>query len=245
MKNIIDLYRFYCLSLNAESAQLDGSQAHHLASVLRLKAGDRVELFDGKGGLAKAVIADIDHGKVNLRVEELNIAKKPVKPGIIIAASIAKGERFDWMIGKCTELGVDKIWPVIFERTVKQPKNPNIVQRWQNLAVSAAQQCKRLFLPEIAAPLQLRQALEKLKKDFANSQILVGSLSGQCPSLASISFGSSDVTAFIGPEGGFTEDEETLLKKSGAQSVRITDTVLRVETAAIAFAAILAGLRDK
>lgn len=244
MKNKVELYRFYCPIINSHKAELDGSQAHHLASVLRLKAGDRVELFDGKGGLAKAVIESVRHGKVDLKVEEFTAADKQVTQKIIIAASVAKGERFDWLIGKCTELGVDGIWPVIFERTVKQPKNPNITQRWQNLAISAAQQCARLFLPEIAPPVQLREILDKLKKDFAVARILVGSLSGECPSLTGISPGSADIIAFVGPEGGFTENEEALLKEAGTQSVRITRTVLRVETAAVAFAAILASLRD-
>lgn len=240
----MSLYRFYCPELNQPSVELTGSHSHHLASVLRLAKGDKVELFDGKGSLAIAAISSINHGKTGLHVEQLEVVSKPNQPQITIAASIAKGERFDWMISKCTELGIDRILPVIFERTIKQPKNPKIVQRWQNLTISAAQQCGRLFLPYIAPPLQLRDVLTNLKKDFPATRILAGGLSGKCQSLAEVSLASQDTAAFVGPEGGLTKDEETFLENMGCQEVRLTNTILRVETAAIAFAAILATHRD-
>ena len=113
--------------------ELSVAEAHHLAAVLRLQAGDKVELFDGSGTLAVATVTTAKTRKATVQVEQLQVVPKPKDQQIVIAPAVAKGDRFDWLIGKRTELGVDRICPVLFERTVKQPKNPEITQRWQNL----------------------------------------------------------------------------------------------------------------
>jgi 16S rRNA (uracil1498-N3)-methyltransferase len=195
--------------------------------------------------LADARIEKISSKEVTCRIENLQTPEKPAGPRIIIAASVPKADRFDLLIAKCTELGADRITPVIFERCVKQPKNPKATDRWRNITISAAKQCKRLFLPEIDRPLPLTEAISKLAVDYPHSCILAGSLDNNVKPLLEINFESKDVIAFIGPEGGLTERENELLTTAGAVPVRITDTVLRVETAAIAFAAILASARDK
>jgi len=240
----VELVRFYSSSISRSLVQLPAEEIHHLADVRRLGRGDKVELFDGIGTLAIAEIIAVSPRKVTLQVQEMQAIPRPAGPQIIIAASVAKGSRFDWLIGKCTELGVDRICPVIFERTVKQPQNPKIVERWRSIAIAAAKQCRRVFLPQIDIPQPLQQVLENLKKDFPNVRFLFGSLTTQSPALISQPLGSADVAAFIGPEGGFTEQEETLLQSHGCQAVRLTDTVLRTETAALAFAAILAAQRS-
>ena len=133
----------------------------------------------------------------------------------------------------------------MFERCVKQPKNPKAAERWRNIIISAAKQCKRLFLPPIDKPLPLSEAVSKLTVDYPVSRLLVGSLDDNAKPLLETKIESKDVIAFIGPEGGLTKRENELLTAAGAAPVCITDTVLRVETAAIAFAAVLACARDK
>jgi 16S rRNA (uracil1498-N3)-methyltransferase len=242
--SLMDLVRFFCDSICKGHVELDSQQSHHLAGVLRLKQGDRVELFDGKGILAVAKVAGANPRKATLQVEDLQIYPSRARGRIAIAVSIAKGERFDWLIGRCTELGVDQICPILFERTVKQAANPKIVERWRNLAVAAAKQCRRVFLPRIDAPIPLSGALEMLKKDYPAGRFLLGSVSSQSQPLIAQTFGDMDVAAFIGPEGGTTEKEEMLLSEAGCKFVRLTDTVLRIETAALAFASILAAQRN-
>ncbi len=240
----MQIHRFYCDSIIQPQTVLTGTEAHHVNSVLRLKCGDVVELFDGHGALAKAAVAELSSKQVTLQIKEVITHPAPKRPAIIIAASVAKGERFDWLVGKCTEFGVDRIIPIIFERTVKQPKNPKIVDRWRNITVAAAKQCKRLFLPVIDSPVQFTEAVTKLAADYPGARILVGSLADNAKPLIKMEFDDRNVIAFIGPEGGFTETENELLTNAGAQPVQLTDTVLRVETAAIAFAAVLAAARD-
>jgi 16S rRNA (uracil1498-N3)-methyltransferase len=238
------LHRFYCDSLDGPKITLEGTEAHHLA-VLRLNAGDKVELFDGLGGLAAAVISGIRKNIVTLEIDEVRRSEMPKSRRIIIAMSVPKGDRFDWLIEKCTELGVERISPVIFERTVRQPGNPKALDRWMNLAISAGKQCKRLFLPQIDPPENIQDCIEAIKKDSPNCRIIAGGMSSDCPSLAGQAFGQNDVAALIGPEGGFTENEEAFLKSRGVQFVRLSDTILRTETAAIAFASVLTAQRNQ
>lgn len=238
------LNRFYCEILKGPTVELVGGEAHHLHNVCRLKAGDEVELFDGAGVLATALIEKATSKSVLLKIVDLEKFERPDKPEIVIAVSYPKGERFDWLTEKCTELGVDRIIPVIFERTVKQPRNPKIVERWRNIAIAAAKQCRRIFLPQIDLPVVLSEALSALKKQYDKAEILVGSLEPKSAALATQQFGTKDVIAVIGPEGGITEAEKALLENRRAKFVRLTNTILRVETAALAFAAVLTASRD-
>jgi 16S rRNA (uracil1498-N3)-methyltransferase len=250
------LNRFYCEILKGQTAELVGGEAHHLHNVCRLKNGDEVELFDGAGTLATAIIektvSKLTSAKrfggaesVLLKVVDLEKFEKPDKPEIVIAVSYPKGERLDWLIEKCAELGVDRITPVIFQRTVKQPKNPKSAERWRNITIAAAKQCRRIFLPQIDVPVLLSEALSALKKQYSNAEIFVGSPEPKSPSLITQRFGTKDIIAVIGPEGGITDTGKALLESCGAQFVRLTNTILRVETAALTFATVLTAGRDR
>jgi 16S rRNA (uracil1498-N3)-methyltransferase len=233
--------RFFCNTINQDTGVvLTGDQFRHLTKVLRLKNGDLVELFDGDGTIAQAVIDKIEKNLVRLTIKDTKNYPKSQKNRIIIASSIAKGERFEMLVAKCTELGVDRIVPVIFERTVKQSIQQ---QRLDTIALESAKQCQRLFLPVIDKPADFKDALEKLKIDYPGAKIIFGSLTSAAESIIIFNPDESDIIAFIGPEGGLTEAEEDTLKKINAQSMRLTDTILRVETAAIAFAAVLTAKR--
>ncbi|MDD5063264.1 MAG: RsmE family RNA methyltransferase [Phycisphaerae bacterium] len=238
------LNRFYCESLKEPAVELTGGEAHHLFNVCRLKTGDKVELFDGAGILATASIEKAASKSVSLKIIDLKKIDKPDKPEIAIAVSPPKGERFDWLLEKCTELGIDRIIPVIFERTIKQPKNPKAVQRWRNIAIAAAKQCRRIFLPQIDMPVTLDKILSALKNQHNKAEILVGSLEPNSPALTTKRLDTKDIIAFVGPEGGITEGEKTLLEDFGARFVQLTNTILRIETAALAFAVILSAERD-
>ena len=240
----MELLRFYCNPIVEPLVELSASEARHLALVRRLVVGDDIELFDGLGTVAVGVIRTASRRKVTLDVRETRVLPRPKWPQIVIAVSVAKGERFDWLIGKCTELGVDRICPVLFERTVKQAKNPRINERWHNLAVAAAKQCRRVFLPRTDQPLPLKKAVETLIKEYPNARFLLGSLSDSAPPLIDRECEPGDIVALVGPEGGLTEQEEVLLESYGCRAVRLTDTVLRIETAAVVFAAILTARRN-
>jgi 16S rRNA (uracil1498-N3)-methyltransferase len=230
--------RLYCEKIEQGAVIVSGDEAHHLAKVLRSRVGDTVDLFDGKGVTAVGAIAKIGKDKVEISVSSLETHTPRETGRIIICASVAKGERFDWLVGKCTELGVDRICPVLFERTVKQASGHS-VERYNKLALSAAKQCQRLFLPQINAPVKLSDCLSRLPREYPNAKILFGSTSEKTETIFEQMKDVQDYIVFVGPEGGLTADEEQMLRSHGAVGVGLTETILRIETAAIAFASIL------
>ena len=238
------LTRFYCDNINPGRITLSEAEAHHLIDVMRLGPGASVELFDGKGTTAQAVIAEASGKTAALTVEK--IQKHTAKTGgqVIIAASVAKGRRFDWLISKCTELGVDHIAPIIFERTVKQAQNPSVVERYNNLAIAATKQCQRIFLPRITVPAKLEETLAMFKNDSPDAQLLLGGFGQKSTLVTMLANYTKTTVAIIGPEGGLSDDEIATIEESGAIQVRLNDNVLRIETAAVAFAAILCVLRN-
>jgi 16S rRNA (uracil1498-N3)-methyltransferase len=240
----MNVRRFYCEKIIQPRTILDGPEAHHLASVLRLQKGGQVELFDGKGSVASATIMDLKNRQVLLDVIEQKTIPQRTSVRIILAVSIAKTDRFDWLVEKCTELGVDRLCPVLFERTVKTAAGPQTIQRWHRLAVSAVKQSGRNFLPVIDTPAPLPDILDKLMIEFPSADVLSGSPSPQALPVIKYPFIGKDLIVFVGPEGGLTDKEDALLLKCGAKQVRLTDTILRVETAALALASILTAQRD-
>jgi 16S rRNA (uracil1498-N3)-methyltransferase len=248
-------HRFFCERIVEPVTELTGTELHHLVRVLRLSEGQEIELFDGKGVLSKATIKEICTRKALLQINETTIYNPRTSGRIILGVSVAKGQRFDWLLEKCTELGADRITPVIFGRTVKQAANPEVAERWKKIAISAAKQCKRIFLPCIDSPFFFPAAVDMLKKQYPKAEVIFGSLRGLDMKLShplneqdkSVldCVGIGDVIAFVGPEGGLTDEEIKILMSSGAEPVRLTDTILRTETAAISICSILTALRDR
>lgn len=238
------LTRFYCENIQAGNAQLDSIESHHLLHVMRLAAGTKVELFDGNGTLAEATVTETSRRSVRLAVESVETVNPRQAHRVIIAAAIARGQRFDWMISKCTELGVDCIVPLIFDRSVKQAAGNSAGIRYKKLLISAAKQSGRLFLPKITNPLDLKGGLDYINKEYPKAKKVFGGFGQDATEVISLSSDIFDVAAFIGPEGGMTVDEEEKLAVLGAVKVRLTDTILRIETASVAFASILCAFRD-
>ncbi|AQQ08908.1 Ribosomal RNA small subunit methyltransferase E [Sedimentisphaera cyanobacteriorum] len=230
---------FYAENISPETV-LDKSEARHLAA-FRIKEGDQIQIFDGKGTSALAIVKEIT--KTIAKLEILNTKKfTPRQNGkITLIVSIAKGQRFDWLISKAAELGADCIMPALFERTVKTASGKNLLERYRKLSISACKQSGNLFLPRIYPPDRFEEHLKQL----SDSVFLSASLSDNARSLVEIDLDiSANYAVFIGPEGGFTTREEQILKDSGAENISLTSTTLRTETAAVCCCSYLALMRD-
>jgi len=240
MRNV----RLYCETLQDDTIVLDETEGHHIYKVLRLGPGDAVELFDGDGTCAEGAIEAADRRGVRVRI--VNRRQDPPRSNrrIILATSMPKGQRFEQVIEQATELGVDRIVPVVFERTIKQASGPSALQRYHKIAVSACKQCGRNRLPQMDLPLDLDECLAQIKADYPNAAMLFGGFSSKSVPLADWPMPDADTIAFIGPEGGLNEQEQELLTAAGSIEVRLCDSVLRIETAAAAFGAILSAKRD-
>lgn len=236
------LPRFYCNPITTGENRLCAEESHHLIHVSRLNVEDEIELFDGNGTCAQAKVTAVTRSEVTAQAAHLQTITRPQTKRITIAASIPKGKRFDWMIAKCTELGVDRIVPLVFDRTVKQPAQTK--DRCTRIAIAAAKQSGISFLPAICEPKKINLFLKNLTTDNANISIFFGHLSQDAQPVQTITETRGDVVVVVGPEGGLSASEIQLLHNYRAQPIRLTNTTLRIETAAICFASIFCAFRD-
>ncbi|MBN1342114.1 MAG: 16S rRNA (uracil(1498)-N(3))-methyltransferase [Phycisphaerae bacterium] len=231
--------RFFCQSLAVGRLALPPDEARHARTVLRIRQGEPVELFDGRGGLASGTVQIVNRSTVEIRVERLGSAGPHEQPlPVTIAVAMPKGPRQDVLIEKCTELGAKAIWPVITQRSVVRPK-PARATHWHKVSIAAAKQSGRLFLPEIPPPEDLPRILTRL--DRFDLTLFGSTDAGTTPLLSCLDSWkiTDDVLVLIGPEGGFTDDEQDALTRAGTRPVSLCPSVLRVETAAVAALAVL------
>ncbi len=233
------LWRFYCCPITNGINELPDAQARHLGGVLRQGVGRQIELFDGRGTLAQGVISEISPRRVIVDVQKITHHAPPAGPEIILIAGIIKGTRFDDLIEHAAELGVDRLYPTLFERTVKTAGGEQVRSRWHNIAIAACKQSGCLFLPHIADPARLDDHLAALQPQNTPGAYLYGQLEGSPPNILHHPLSGQKWIWCVGPEGGLTEAEEAALTRAGFIGVSLTPTILRAETAALTGAAIL------
>ena len=219
----------------------DADEFAHLAKVLRLKKGDEVELINGQGGLAVGIVEEV--GKASAVITPWKFFDIPFSPGprVTLACAIPKRSKFETIIEKCTELGVDRIVPLITERTEFVTDGERVEkksERFSRVAMNAAKQCKRLWFPEIVAPLAFAQAVKGASG--VDTALFIPWLEGDRVPLRQAleqRLRAKEYVFFIGPEGDFTSDEVQLAFKAGALPVSLGQNVLKVDTAAMAVVA--------
>jgi 16S rRNA (uracil1498-N3)-methyltransferase len=236
--------RFYCQQLlpTGGSFELPPEAAHHAARVLRLREGDAVEIFDGKGNERRGQIAKISGRLVVVgNLAETNISRESVLQ-VLLAQALTSSEKMDWVIQKATELGVTMIQPLDTERSVARLTSDRIAKRlehWQQVAISACEQCGRNVLPELHAPLEIMSWLQQMQKISATKFVLLPEGSA---SLGAQAKPQGKVVLLIGAEGGFTQAEGDAALRCGFTPIQMGSRVMRTETAAIAGLAALQTL---
>lgn len=229
--------RFHVPLLSAGKVPLDHAQARHALDALRLRTGDAVELFDDAGQVASGVI-DASGGGVLVDVSVVQ-PRAPVG-GITVACAVPKGERADWMVGKLAELGVARFVPLRTARSVVHPEGEGKLDRWRRLAVEAAKQSGQPRPMRIDALTSLSDCLAACAAGRGAFADASGAARAIDPALAGVV-----EAVLIGPEGGWTEQERGHMAQAGLIPLRLTATILRVETAAVVAAGALLCLREK
>ncbi len=242
--------RFFVNSEDIEeengTAVVKGDAVNHITRVLRLRAGDTVIIADGIGSSYLVEIAATDKEKVLLKIlEKMDESREPFLK-VILAQALAKGEKMDYIVQKCTELGVSEIIPFISERTVvklNDKKAREKVSRWQKIARGAAQQSQRNKVPLIREVSTLKEVLEGKGKEtlciFLWEQEQEQGIKDVLGRAAAVKGNGTkeeemEVMIIIGPEGGFSENEGEMASKFGVHSVLLGPRILRTETAALA-----------
>ncbi|HTL11862.1 MAG TPA: RsmE family RNA methyltransferase [Bdellovibrionota bacterium] len=227
-------------------ATLDEGEAHHARKVLRLGPGDRVMALDGQGGAAWAEVLPGKEMRLGFVEPARGLVHDEVAP-LTLEMAVIKADPYEWAIEKCVEMGVRRFVPLLTDRTVVKTgaKGPETFQRkWQKLADQALKQCGRLHRMTVEAPVELGVHLAREAATASEPRIWCDEATAgdaAAPHLASLSLPSGARIA-IGPEGGWSEGERTLLG-AGAHHhrVRLGPLVLRADTAALYAASILHG----
>ena len=222
---------------------LSEREAHHARDVLRLGSGDVVELFDDAGATARGTIVSSAPAGVVVRVEAPSAAMAgDVAVRFTVAAAVPKGDRAEWMIEKLSELGAERFIPLATARSVVLPEGRNKRDRWTRIATEAAKQSRRRGVMRIDELTKLGDALAEASG--AGACWHLSTAAGATPVLDLVGRKAPPtLTAFIGPEGGWTDEEMAQFEAAGAIAVKLTPTILRVETAAMAIASIVGSVR--
>jgi 16S rRNA (uracil1498-N3)-methyltransferase len=228
--------RFYCpmdLSQGA-TRDLPALAAHHAARVLRLKVGDIVTLFNGDGAEAQGHIQAITKTRVAVRVAERRERDVEAALSVALVQSLSARERMDFTIQKAVELGVAEIYPVHTRRSIMRLEDERAnrrVEHWQNLAISACEQCGRNRVPLVHPVTDLPQWLGTHDAQAGNLRVMLSIGAGN--RLRDLPAPSA-VTLLAGPEGGFDPQEVEMLRGCAFNQVQLGPRVLRTETAALA-----------
>jgi 16S rRNA (uracil1498-N3)-methyltransferase len=229
------LRRVHTPKLYVGRIELDPAGSRHARDVLRLAVGVEVEAFDDAGGVARGTIASLEPAVV-VQVDSINAWDDPNVTRITVAAAVPKGDRADWMVEKLSELGVARFVPLATARSVVLPEGRNKRDRWIRIATESAKQSRRRGVMQIEELMKLDSAMTQA----ATRSFVLSTDAAAIPILEPMRDAPRAVTLFIGPEGGWTDEELALLRRHDVVPVKLTDTVLRVETAAIVAAGVVA-----
>ncbi len=202
-----------------------------IKKVLRLRAGDKVIFLDGSGKEYVSVIKEIGNSVINCGIESSAENKNEPELKIVLCQALCKKDKFEWVLQKGTEIGVSKFVPVLAERSEKFGLNR---ERAEKILREAAEQSERGVVPKMDEIQKFNEALRQ-----AQGISILLDRSGEPINKFNLKLTTNNLKLFVGPEGGWTEAELELAKKSGADIVSLGSRVLRTETAGMAAAAIL------
>ena len=233
--------RLYCPALKPGVVRLPEEESHHAIAALRIRPDDDVELFDGQGGCAIARVVRVERQRLD--VEVAGIVQRPFELPfrLTLAVAMPKTHRQGYLIEKCTELGVEAIWPIIAERSVTKP-SATAQAKWTRRAIEAAKQSRRVFVPRIEAPQPFDQSVARVSEFDASALTDADDAASPLPSFLATLGHPCSVLAWVGPEGGWTDAERRQAVSAGATLTRLGPTVLRTETAAVAVCAAVASM---
>lgn len=247
------MYRFFVPPevLGREPVVLGRELAHRMGRVLRLKPGDHVVLLDNTGWEHEAEVDRITREQVETRLLGKSLARAESATCLHLYQALLKAAKFEGVLQKATELGVSSFTPLVCRRSVAEPPSPAGVARWRRIVQEAAEQSQRGLLPALNPPLTLADAIagapglrllpweseraRGLRGVLQDAQTASGDRTGSPKRVARSP--SREVSLFVGPEGGWGEDEVSLAVAQGAVAVSLGPRILRADTAGLVAAA--------
>ena len=227
--------RFYCPDPSSDGVyRLKAGEAKHLSRVCRFGVGDEVEIFDGRGGATRAKVIALGNDWVDLIAVGAPIPDRLPPFPLVLASAVPKADRFDWLVEKATELGVERLIPLICDRSVVEPGGSKI-SRLERTIIEASKQCRRARLMVLEPPERWSQVAESAPVSLKFLADPEGLPANQIQTILS----GQPVILAVGPEGGFTKAERELADRLGWLGIDLGVNTLRVETAGLAGCAAL------
>ncbi len=219
---------------------LTGPNSKYILSVLRKTAGERIDVMDGKGYLYRCTINGTKGKELFLQVVDAVHHPEEKRTRVTLLVSPIKGPRMDWLVEKATELGVDRILPTIFKRTVVkfQDEESEKCERWRRIMIEASRQSGRFSIPELGPPTPLRGVLPYVDH-IENRWLLYEKEKGTTMKDIVATQKNGEVCVAIGPEGGVEEGEVNWLKEHGFVPCTLGENILRTETAPLVVLSII------
>lgn len=231
------VWRAYCAELPARSGaevELSAEESHHVRHVLRLTAGERLCVFDGRGAEWRATIIGDAAGAVTARLDDEVVGAADPALHVTLFQGACRGPRFEWVVEKATEIGVSTIVALGTRRSEPRAARGPRIARWRRVAIESSKQCGRRRIPEIESRAELPPPAE-------GTLAIVLDSAGDAAPLADLENGPRPVRIWIacGPEGGLTPDEVGAWCAAGWKRASLGPRTLRTETAGVLAAALL------
>lgn len=227
-----------------DAVTLTGSEAHHAASVRRVRVDEAVTLGDGRGVWLSGVVTALGPKQVDVRVTGREEVAASV-PRFVLVQALAKGDRDELAVQAATELGVDEIVPWQAARSVSRwdAKADKGLARWRTIVREAAKQAHRAWVPEVEGVARTADLVARAGASVV--LVLEPTASVRLTEVAAEASGGRDVVLVVGPEGGIAPEELSALEDAGARLVRLGDTVLRTSTAGAAAISVLSAAHGR
>jgi 16S rRNA (uracil1498-N3)-methyltransferase len=233
------MHRFFVSNQNLQGEKVVflGQQAHQIRNVLRIQPGDRIVVLDNAGWEYEVALTALSRNKITAQVIEKRQAIGEPGVRITLYQSLLKQDKFEWVLQKCTEVGVTQFVPMVTQRSLIQHPGdikPKKLTRWRRIITEAAEQSGRGRIPELLSPISLEEGLSGLD---AFQRCLMACTQAKGRGLRkSLKLGCDTpdtVALLVGPEGGFTDQEVKLGQSSGAVPISLGRRIFRTETAAV------------
>ena len=221
---------------------LKGSAARHLSSALRMSVGQEITLFNGLGGEFSATLTTTAKSQVDVSIGDCREIDRESPLKLHLAIAVSRGERMDWIVQKATELGVTEITPLFSERTEVKLNGERLekkLRHWQQVSISACEQCQRNIVPIINNALTLDQWLSQAAEDSEQLRLVLHHRSDKTLAQHQI---PKSVCLLVGPEGGLSDNEISRAMDKGFAALTLGPRVMRTETAPLAAISIMQSL---
>ena len=231
---------FLADDVSGPAVRLTGPEGRHAAAVRRLRAGEQVDVVDGRGARARCEVTSVGRDTVDLAVLEVD-REEPARPQLVLVQALAKGDRGELAVELATEVGVDVVVPWTAERCVVRwdgDRGAKALQRWRSTAREAAKQSRRAWLPEVREPAATSDVAALLGR--AAAAFVLHEQADDALAAQSVP-ASGDVVLVVGPEGGVSGAELETFGAAGGLAVRLGPTVLRTSTAGAVAAAVVSA----